>query len=87
MSDIFVSHNFSKTKKLEAAISKFTDFASMWWSEYYRLYPDYIPTTWRELKLAMRHRFVPAYYTRDMVKKLNKLSQGNYTIEEYYDIL
>jgi hypothetical protein len=29
LSDIFVSHNFSETKKLEAAISKFTDFASM----------------------------------------------------------
>jgi hypothetical protein len=87
INDIFVSHHFSERKKIQTTISKFTDFASMWWSEYCRLYPDYIPTTWHDLKLAMRHRFFPPYYTRDMIKKLQNLTQGSYTVREYYDAL
>jgi hypothetical protein len=78
ISDIFVSHNFSERKKIKTAISTFTDFASLWWNEYGRSYPDYIPTTWHDLKLAMRYRFVPSRYTCDMVKKLQNLNQGSY---------
>ena len=87
INDIFVSHNFSERKRIQTAISTFTDFASLWWNEYCRSYPDYIPTTWNDLKLAMRYRFVPSRYTRDMVKKLQNLNQGSYTIREYYDAL
>jgi hypothetical protein len=70
INDIFVSHNFSERKRIKSATSTFTDFASLWWNEYCRSYPAYIPTTWHDLKLAMRYRFVPSRYTRDMVKKL-----------------
>ena len=35
----------------------------------------------------MRYKFVPSYYTRDMVKKLQNLKQGNDTVKEYYDVL
>ena len=35
----------------------------------------------------MRYRFVPSYYTRDMVKKLQNLKQGNRSVKEYYDDL
>ena len=84
---IFVSHNFSEHKKVKSAISTFIDFAVIWWNEYCRLYPDYIPNTWHDLKLAMRYKFVPSYYTRDMVKKLQNLKQGTKTVTEYYDAL
>jgi hypothetical protein len=87
INDIFVSHHFSERKKIQTTISAFTDFVSIWWNEYCRLNPKCIPSTWRELKLAMRHRFVPAYYTRDMVKKLQNLHQGSDTVSEYYDVL
>lgn len=87
INDIFVSYNFSEHKKLKFAISTFTGLASVWWNEYCRLYPDYIPTTWHDLKLAMRYKFVPSYYTRDMVKKLQNLKQGNNNVKEYYDNL
>ena len=87
LNDIFASHNFTKRKKIKSAISTFTDFAYSWWSEYCRSYPDYIPTTWDDLKLAMRYRFVPSYYTRDMVRKLEQLNQGSKTVREYYDVL
>src|SRR3954463_16548666 len=87
INDIFVSHNFSEHKKVKTAISAFTGFASIWWNEYCSLYPDYIPTTWSDLKLAMRYRFVASYYTHDMVKKLQNLKQGSKTVSEYYDAL
>jgi hypothetical protein len=80
INDIFVSHNFSERKKIQTVISAFSDFASIWWNEYCRLNSERIPTTWKTLKHALRQRFVPAYYTRDMVKKLKKLSQGSYTV-------
>ena len=35
----------------------------------------------------MRHTFVPAYYTRDMIKKLQHLKQGSDTVTTYYDTL
>ena len=61
LNDIFVSHNFSERKKIKSAISALTDFASIWWDDYCRSYPDYIPNTWKDLKLAMRYRFVPSF--------------------------
>jgi hypothetical protein len=87
INDIFVSHNFLEHKKVKTAISAFKDFASIWWNEYCSLYPDYIPNTWNDLKLAMRYRFVPSYYTRDKVRKLQNLKQGTKTVSEYYDAL
>ena len=84
---IFVSHNFSEHTKVKSAISAFTGFAVIWWNEYCRLYPAYIPNTWNDIKLAMRHKFIPSYYTRDMVKKLQNLKQGTHTVTEYYDAL
>ena len=51
------------------------------------LHPNDIPTTWDDLKLAMRHTFVPAYYSREMIKKLQHLKQGSDTVTKYYDAL
>lgn len=87
INDIFASHNFAEQKKITVAVGSFTGYASVWWSGCYRLHPDYIPTTWDDLKLAMRHTFVPAYYTRDMIKKLQHLKQGSDTVTKYYDDL
>jgi hypothetical protein len=53
INDIFISHNFFKRKRIQTIISTFTDFASLWWNKYCRLNPEYVPTTWEDLKLAM----------------------------------
>jgi hypothetical protein len=84
---IFASHNFSERKKVEDATRTFTNFASLWWTDYCQSYPDYIPTTWNDLKLAMHYKFIPSYYTRSMVRKLQNLSQGSDTVQEYFDAL
>jgi hypothetical protein len=47
-------------------------------------HPTEIPTTWDALKVLMRHRFVPSYYARDLLNKLQRLKQGTHTVEEYY---
>ena len=39
---IFAFHNFDERGKFQAAVSTFSSFALVWWSEYYRLNPDFI---------------------------------------------
>src|SRR5579883_1399201 len=46
-----------------------------------------IPQTWDALKRVMRARFVPSYYARDLLHKLQQLRQGAKSVEEYYQEL
>ncbi|XP_071678658.1 uncharacterized protein [Lolium perenne] len=73
--------------RVSAATCEFKDFASIWWSEYCRAHPANVPTTWVGLKLAMRTRFVPPHYQRDLLKKLSRLEQGKNSVEDYYQEL
>jgi hypothetical protein len=79
--------NYPEERRVSAATCEFTSFASVWWSEYCRLNHANPPTTWTELKRAMRTRFVPPYYQRDLLKKLTRLEQGKHSVEEYYQEL
>ena len=54
----------------------YTCKACVWWSEHRRLYPNNIPTTWAALKTAMHTRWVPPYYQRELLQKLQRLRQG-----------
>jgi hypothetical protein len=80
----FACHEFPETTRVRAATSEFTDFASVWWIEYGKKNPNNLPRTWDALKRAMRARFVPSYYARDMINKLQQLRQGAKSVEEYY---
>jgi len=46
-----------------------------------------MPQTWDALKRVMRARFVPSYYARDLLHKLQQLRQGTKSVEEYYQEL
>jgi hypothetical protein len=83
----FECHDFPNEKRVRAATSEFSNFASVWWREHCRKHPNNIPTTWEALKLIMRHRFVPSYYARDLLNKLTRLRQENKSVEEYYQEL
>ncbi|XP_066358277.1 uncharacterized protein [Miscanthus floridulus] len=83
----FACHDFPETTRVRAATSEFTDFASVWWIEYGKKNPNKLPKTWDALKRAMRARFVPSYYARDMINKLQQLRQGAKSVEEYYQEL
>jgi hypothetical protein len=66
----FLCHDIPTSSQVKAAISGFTDFALIWWREYKQRHPTATPTTWTQLKTAMRRRFVPSYYARDLLEKM-----------------
>ena len=41
-------------------------------------------TTWRQMKGAIRKRFVPSHYHRLLHQRLQSLSQGSRSVEDYY---
>ena len=81
----FNSHLVPKIHRVRQATSEFKDFAIIWWSELVKL--GLQPETWDRLKRAMRSRFVPPSYERDLRKKLQRLEQGNMSVQEYYQEL
>jgi hypothetical protein len=83
----FSCHDIAENSQVKAAISEFTDFALIWWREYKRTHATAIPTTWDALKTAMRNRFVPSYYARDLLNKMQRFQQGSQSVEDYYQEL
>ena len=79
----FACLNYPEDRRVAAATCEFTDFASIWWAEYCRMYNDNIPANWDALKRALRTRFVPPHYQRDLLKRLSRLEQGKNTVEDY----
>jgi hypothetical protein len=80
----FACHDFPQNARVRAATSEFTDFASIWWIEHGKKNTDDKPQTWDALKWVMQARFVPSYYARDMLHKLQQLRQGTKSVEQYY---
>jgi hypothetical protein len=78
---------FPENARVRATTSEFTDFASVWWVEYGKKHLDDIPQIWIALKWVMQARFVPSYYARDLINKLQQLKQGAKRVEEYYQEL
>jgi hypothetical protein len=74
---------FLQTIKLELLLVSLPIF-SIWWREQCNTHPTEIPTTWDALKVLMCHIFVPSYYARDLLNKLQCLKQGTHSVEEYY---
>jgi hypothetical protein len=72
-------------KYVHAATSEFVDYASIWWSQIHQR--NRVPHTWNELKRLMRARFVPTYFERDLLNKMQRLNQGNKLVEDYYQEL
>jgi hypothetical protein len=78
----FSSHLVPEQHRVRHATSEFKDFTIIWWNELssLRLQPD----TWDRLKVAMRERFVPPAYQCDLRKKLQRLDQGDMSVQDYY---
>ena len=78
----FNSHLVPEIHRVRQATSEFKDFALIWWTELARTTGQ--PETWAGLKDAMRDRFVPTSYRRDLRQRLQRLEQGDMSVEEYY---
>jgi hypothetical protein len=84
---IFRLYNYSKEKKLAMASLEFEGYALIWWEQLLRDREEDGEDpiiTWQEMKREMRIRFVPKHYQRDLFDKLQNLSQGSFSVEEYY---
>jgi hypothetical protein len=75
----FAAHLVPDRYKVRQATSEFKDFALIWWASLSQK-----PDTWENLKLSMRDRFVPITYKRDLRKKLQRLEQGDMSVQEYF---
>jgi len=84
---VFDCHNYSDEKKVKLAVVEFTDYASIWWDQLVtskRRNGERQIGTWDEMKTVMRKRFIPSHYYRDLYRKLQTLTQGSMSVEDYY---
>jgi hypothetical protein len=84
---IFYYHNYSEEKKVKLTVIWFTNYAIIWWDQLVtnrRRNHERPIETWGELKALMRRRFVPSRYYRDLYKKLQNLTQGSRSVEDYH---
>jgi hypothetical protein len=83
----FACHNYSEEKKMKVVVIEFIDYAIIWWHQLVtnkRRNHERPIKTWGELKALMRWRFVPSHYYRDLYYKLQNLTRGSRSVEEYY---
>ena len=66
----FTCLQYPEERRVAVAVCAFTSFACVRWSEHSRLYP--IPATWAALKTAKRTCWVPPYYQRELLQKLQR---------------
>jgi hypothetical protein len=78
----FSSHLVPEQYRVRQATSEFKDFALIWWNELATLRLQ--PHTWDGLKIAMHQRFVHPSYQHNLHKKLQRLDQGDMSIQDYY---
>ncbi|KAH9649300.1 hypothetical protein KPL70_025934 [Citrus sinensis] len=87
MEFIFDCHNYSKEKKVKLVGIEFSNYAITWWDQLVisrRRNRERPIETWDEMKSLMRRHFVPNHYYRDLYQKLQRLTQGSRTVEDYY---
>ncbi|XP_038979001.1 LOW QUALITY PROTEIN: uncharacterized protein LOC120109324 [Phoenix dactylifera] len=84
---VFDCHNYSEEKKVKLAAVEFTDYAIIWWDQLVlsrRRNREKPIDTWDEMKAIMRRRFIPSHYYRDLYQRLQGLTQGSKSVEEYH---
>ena len=84
---IFECHNYSKEKKVKLVVIEITDYAIIWWGQLVmnrRRNHERPIKTWEEMKASMRRWFVPSHYYRDLYQKLQSLTQGYRSMDDYH---
>jgi len=84
---IFYCHNYSEEKKVKRAVIELTNYAVIWWDQLVtnrRRNHERPVETWGQFKAFMRRRFVPSHYYRDLYQKLQNLTQGSRSVEDYH---
>ncbi|XP_071901000.1 uncharacterized protein [Coffea arabica] len=84
---VYECHTYSEEQKVKLTAVEFTDYASIWWDQLRlsrRRNRERAVETWDEMRSLMRKRFVPSYYSRDLHRRLQSLTQGSLSVENYY---
>ncbi|KAL4302965.1 hypothetical protein GQ457_10G011810 [Hibiscus cannabinus] len=84
---VFECHNYSENKNVKLAAIEFFDYAIIWWDQLtlsMRQNGERPVSTWDEMKALMRKRFVRTHYHRDLFQRLQSLTKGNRSVEDYY---
>ena len=84
---IFECHDYSEEKKVKLVFIEFTNYAIIWWDQLVmnrRRNHESPIETWEEVKASIRRRFVPSHYYRDLYQKLQSLSQGYRSMDDYH---
>ena len=66
---------------------EFSNYAITWWDQIVisrRQNRERPIETWDEMKSLMRRCFIPNHYYRDLCQKLQRLTQGSRSVEDYY---
>ena len=88
MDHIFDYYNHPGPKRVALAVAQLAENALSWWD---RLCSDRRKSnlrqldSWLDMKDAMRQRFVPQHFHRDLQRKFRSLKQGSKSVEEYYE--
>jgi hypothetical protein len=84
---IFDIHRYSKEKKVKLVVVEFTDYVMVWWERLVverRRNKERSLSIWEELKTIMKKRYVPKHYYRKLFNRLQMITQGNKSVEEYH---
>ncbi|RDY04134.1 hypothetical protein CR513_12197, partial [Mucuna pruriens] len=84
---VFDCYNYSEEKKVKLVVIKFIDYASIWWHQFMinrSRNGERSIHTWEDMKSVMRRRFVSNHYHRDLHRKLQCLTQGSMSVQNYY---
>ncbi|KAL4311064.1 hypothetical protein GQ457_01G018730 [Hibiscus cannabinus] len=79
--------NYSERKKVQIDALEFTQYAINWWYQLTvnrRRNGERPVSTWDEMKAIMRKRFIPTHYHRELLRKLQNLTQGSMSVEDYF---
>jgi len=83
---IFTCYGIKDDKKLKLATLEFQNYALVWWTNAVKdkkIYGEPSISTWDELKKLMRKRHVPSSYHRELLSKLQDLTQGSNSVDQY----
>jgi len=71
---------------MKLAATEFSAYALTWWNKYQRdrtRYEEPMVESWTKMKRITRKRYIPARYNRDLQLKLQRMTQGNKSVEVF----
>ena len=86
---IFNIHLVSDQEQVDLVVLEFEDYAMTLWRQLCMDNINQEPSaaSWMDIKTLIRARFVPSYYRRETLLKLQRLQQGSICVNEYFKMI